>query len=38
MKVAQPLGEIDDRITIGVVRDEASSTAQCTHPLFASKA
>ena len=37
-KVAQPLGDIEDRITIGVVREEASSSAQCTQPVFASKA
>jgi hypothetical protein len=28
MNVAQPLGEIEDLITMGVVRDDASSTAQ----------
>ena len=37
-KVAQPLGEIADRTTIGVVRETRSSTVQWTQPVLASMA
>src|ERR1051325_5402707 len=37
-KVAQPLGEIDERTTIGVVRDTTPSSTQRAQPRLASSA